>query len=76
MVPLKRRFVFNGLNANINVKGKAVPLTGHEGPWDCEMLRLPHLLDSRLRDGGEATLIPQEYSWYSFLLETEPTPGP
>jgi hypothetical protein len=39
-------------------------------------------LDNRLTDGGEVSLTrppalyPQEYSWYSFLLEAESTPGP
>jgi hypothetical protein len=27
-------------------KGKAVPLTGPEGPYGCEMWRLPHFLDN------------------------------
>jgi hypothetical protein len=47
------------------------------------MLRLPHILDNRLTDSGEvvsltrrpAELYPQGYSWYSFLLEAEPTQG-
>jgi hypothetical protein len=34
-------------------KGKAIPVTGHEGPYGCETSRLPHFLDSRLTDGGE-----------------------
>jgi hypothetical protein len=40
-------------------------------------------LENPLTDGGEvvklyvpAALYPQEDSWYSFLLETESTPGP
>jgi uncharacterized protein YpbB len=44
----------------------------------------PTFLDNRLTDGGEvvsltrrqAALYAQEDSWYSFLLETESTPGP
>jgi hypothetical protein len=47
------------------------------------MLRIPHFLDSRLIEGGEVvsfTRLPrftaQEDSWYSFLLEVEPTAGP
>jgi hypothetical protein len=35
------------------VKGKAIPVTGHEGPWGCETSRLPHFVDSRITDGGE-----------------------
>jgi hypothetical protein len=34
-------------------KGKAIPVTGCEGPQGCERSRLPHFLDSRLTDGGE-----------------------
>jgi hypothetical protein len=34
-------------------KGKAIPVTGHEGPQACETSRLPYFLDNRLRDGGE-----------------------
>jgi hypothetical protein len=48
-----------------------------------ETSRLPHFLENRLTDGGEvvsltrrpAALYSQEYSWYSFLLEAELTPG-
>jgi hypothetical protein len=59
------------------LKGKDVPVIGLEGPQGCERLRLPHLLDNRLTDGGKfVSLTPQESSWYSFLLEAESTPGP
>jgi hypothetical protein len=65
-------------------KGKAIPVTGREGPYCCEKSRLPHFLDNRLTDGGkvvsltrrQAALYSQEDSWYSFLLEAESTPGP
>jgi hypothetical protein len=63
-------------------KGQAVPVTGRGGPQGCETSRPPHFLDNRLTDGGEASLTrrpsftPQKYSWYSFLLEAESTPGP
>jgi hypothetical protein len=49
-------------------KGKAIPVTGREGPEGCEMSRLPHFLDNQLTDGSEAG--------YSFLIEAELTPGP
>jgi hypothetical protein len=46
------------------------------------MSRLPHFLDNRLTDGGEVVsltrrppFIPQEDSWYSFLLEAESNRG-
>jgi hypothetical protein len=63
--------------------GKAIPVTGHGGPYGCETLRVPHYLDNRLTDGGEVVSLmrrppftPHEDSWYSFMLEAESTPGP
>jgi hypothetical protein len=65
----------------MGLKGKAIPVTGREGPEGCEMSRLPHFLDNRLTDGGEVVspmrqppFTPQQDSWYSFLLEAESTP--
>jgi hypothetical protein len=46
------------------------------------MSSIPHFPDIRLTDGSEVSLTcglrvtSQEDSWYSFLLEAEPTPGP
>jgi hypothetical protein len=34
-------------------KGKAIPVTGREGPNGSETLRLPHSLDSRRTDGSK-----------------------
>jgi hypothetical protein len=34
-------------------QGKAIPVTGREGPEGCETSRLPHFLDNQLTDGGE-----------------------
>jgi hypothetical protein len=69
--------------ANIYYKGKAIPVTGREGPQGCETSRLPHFLDNRLTDGGKVVSLtrrspftPHEDSCYSFLLEAESTPGP
>jgi hypothetical protein len=67
----------------LNLKGKAIPVTGCEGPYGCETSKFPHFLDNRLTDGDEVVspkcqlpFTPQEESWYSFLLEAELTPGP
>jgi hypothetical protein len=63
-------------------KDKAVPVTDRGAPRGCETSRLPHFLDNRLIDGAEVAsptsrsfFIPQEDSWYSFLLEAESTSG-
>jgi hypothetical protein len=34
-------------------KSKAIPITGRGGLQGCEMLRIPHCLDSRLTDGDK-----------------------
>jgi hypothetical protein len=34
-------------------KSKAIPVTGLGGLQSCEMLRISHCLDNRLRDGGK-----------------------
>jgi hypothetical protein len=64
-------------------KGKAIPVTGHGGPWGCEKSRFPHFLHNWLTDGGKVVSLtlrppftPQEDSWYSYLLQAESTPGP
>jgi hypothetical protein len=64
--------------------GKVNPVTSNGGPYDCETYRLPHFLDNRLTDDDEIISLKrrspftpqQEYTWYSFLLEAESTPGP
>jgi hypothetical protein len=66
-----------------DVRGKAIPVPGHGGPLGCETLRVKQYLDNLLTDGGKVVSLtlrppftPQGGSWYSFLLETESTPGP
>jgi hypothetical protein len=66
----------------VQKRGKAIPVTGREGPWGCETSKLPHFLDNQLIDGGVVVCLmrqplftPQEDSWCSFLLEAESTPG-
>jgi hypothetical protein len=54
-------YQYNNNNNNIRIfrrnitvkKGKSIPVTGRGGPSVCETLRLPHVLDNRLTDGGE-----------------------
>jgi hypothetical protein len=68
---------------NVDIQGKAIPVTGRGGHRVVETSRLPHFLHNRLTDGVEAVSLthrplhyPQENSWYSFLLEAESTTGP
>jgi hypothetical protein len=91
-LPIKMLFIFNlpwllyvlPISYSFHlVKGKSILVTGRGAPQACEMSRLPHFLDNRLKDGGEAVCqpytlaapYPQEYSCYSFLLEAESTQG-
>jgi hypothetical protein len=64
------------------VKGKAIPLQALTGPEGSRSLRLP---DSKTIGTGmwqgcqpyaPAAFTSRKYSWYSFLLEAESTPGP
>jgi hypothetical protein len=57
----------------INFKAKLSPVTGCRGLSGCEMLRIPHCLDSRLIDGGEVVdltrrphAIPQNHFLFLF----------
>jgi hypothetical protein len=34
-------------------KSKAIPVTGHGGPYGCEIMSIRHCLDNRLTDGGK-----------------------
>ena len=63
-------------------KGKSVPLQAWSGPEGSRKLRLPVFMTTA-QDGGKVVslmhrppLPPRKYSWYSFLLEAESTPGP
>ena len=63
------------------MKGKAVPLQAWTGPEVSRKLRFPDFVTTA-QDGGKVSLThrpplpPRKYSWYSFLLEAESTPGP
>jgi len=61
---------------------KAVPLQTWSGPEGSRKLRFPDYVTTA-QDGGKDVslthrppLPPRKYSWYSFLLEAESTPGP
>ena len=62
------------------VKGKAVPLRAWSGPEGSRKLRFPDFMTTA-QDGGRLSALrtgrftPRKYSWYSFLLEAESTPG-
>jgi len=54
-------------------KGKAVPLQAWAGPEGSRRLRLPDF--KVVSPTHRPPLPPRKYSWYSFLLEAECTPG-
>ena len=62
--------------------GTAVPLQDLTGPEGSRKLRLPDYMTTAQDDGKVVSLThrplftPRKYSWYSFLLEDESTPGP
>ena len=63
-------------------KGKAVPLEAWTGPEVSRKLSFPDFMTTA-QDGGRLSALrtgrlypPRKYSWYSFLLKAESTPGP
>jgi len=66
-----------------DIKGKAIPFTGLDRPWGFQEAEAPRFQDNRytkvvsLSDPRTGRIYPtRKYSWYSFLLEAESTPGP
>jgi hypothetical protein len=57
-------------------KGKAVPLQAWIGPEGSRKLRFPDFMTTAQNGGKLVRLTPRKYTWYSFLLEAESTPGP
>jgi hypothetical protein len=63
-------------------KGKAIPLQAFTSPEGSRRLRLSNFKKigtGRWQDCqpyAPAAFTPRKYSWYSFLLEAESTPGP
>jgi len=62
-------------------KGKAVPLQAWSGPVFQEV-KVPRFHDNGTgryegcQPYAPAAFTPRKFSWYSFLLEAESTPGP
>jgi hypothetical protein len=58
------------------------PITGPRSPEGSRKLRFPNYVTMAQDDGKVVSLThrpplpPRKYSWYSFLLEAESTPGP
>jgi len=63
-------------------EGKAIPLQAWTGPEDSRRLRLPDFKTIGTwkwygcQPYAPAAFTPRKYSWYSFLLQAESTPGP
>jgi hypothetical protein len=63
-------------------KSKAIPLQAWTGPEGSRRVRLPDVktigtwMWQGCQPDAPATFSPTKYSWYSFLLEAESTPGP
>jgi hypothetical protein len=77
-----RSIVVNVKNILNVCKGKAVPLQAWSGRKGSRKLRFPDFMTTT-QDGGKVVtlthrppLSPRKYTWYSFLLEAESTPGP
>jgi len=74
------------LNRDLSIqkkgKGKSAPLQDWNVPEGSRKLRFPNFVTTA-QDGGKVVsltyrplLTPRKYSWYSFMLEAESTPGP
>jgi len=66
---------------SVHYKGKAVPLQAWRGPEDSRKLGFPDFMTTA-QDGGKVVslthwppLPTRKCSWYSFLLQSESTPG-
>jgi hypothetical protein len=68
-------------NTHMSKKGKAVPLRAWSGPEGSRKLWFPDFMTTA-QDGCKVVSLthrpplPQEITWYSFLLEADSTPGP
>ena len=71
---------FKTLRGILSVKkGKAFPLQARSGPEGSRKLRCTDFMTTA-PDGGKVVSLthrrPRKYTWYSFVLEAESTPGP
>ena len=60
-------------------KGKSAPLQAWSGPVGSRKFRFPDFMTMAhevCQPYAPATFTPRKYSWYSFPLEAESTPGP
>ena len=60
----------------VHKKGKEVSLQAWSGPEGSRKLRFPDFMKTAQDGGNVVSLTPRKYTWYSFLLEAESTPGP
>jgi len=75
-------FLLHTMHGHVKGKGKAVLLQALSGPEGSRKLRFPDFMTTA-QDGGNVVILthrpplpPEKYTWYSFLLEAELTPGP
>jgi hypothetical protein len=65
-----------------NYEIKNVPVTGLEWPRGFQEVKIPRFHDNSTgwwegcQPYAPAAFTPRKYTWYSFLLEAESTPGP
>ena len=64
-------------------KCESYPYTGLDSPWGFQEVRAPRISRQSAHEGDKVVsptrrppFSPRKYSWYSFLLEAESTPGP
>jgi len=82
LIPLQFVHLFCNQSKCGKGKGKAIPLQSWTGPESSRSLRLPDFKIIGTWSGNVVSprhrppLPARKYSWYSFLLEAESTPGP
>jgi hypothetical protein len=75
-------YIFKLLSTLNTDKGKAIPLQAWTGPEGFRKVEAPRISRQSTHERGKVVsstnrppLPPRKYSWYSFLLEAELTPG-